>query len=341
MTGHLATFVSVFASIVLSRLLDWSVMADRSDPAALFGFMVGAINMCQALSRPGSRKSTVSPCASCDLARCNIEVNDRILRRAGRATAGREIVRYSRAFQPGRQHAATTAILAPHSAQHLPRCGPPVGRQLEVDEFRHALRASPAPDKHLHGAAQIARDNKVRSVSGSFEPNGNGRASESTRLPSARTQGRYPTYCQPDGRGSERSGRHAVGHRLRLLDAIVALCADALPMTTPSCATIRTDRDVRRRPLWISLSTRRIGTHAARQTWWHGTWIFGFDWRDRQVAYAKGADLAIHPSFCTDQLRSVVHIAHPAHASTTRHSGSLLLRLLGDHRLGGHQQTGD
>jgi hypothetical protein len=87
------------------------VMADRSDPAALFGFMVGAINMCQALSRPGSRKSTVSPCASCDLARCNIEVNDRILSRAGRATAGREIVRYSRAFGPkiGTRHGHTIA----------------------------------------------------------------------------------------------------------------------------------------------------------------------------------------------------------------------------------------
>ena len=186
-------------------------MADRSDPAALFGFMVGAMNMRQALSRPGSRKSAVSPCASCDLARCNIEVNDRILSRAGRATAGREIVRYSRAFgpkigtrrghtiglrkyRPRSSQAASTRppqpFSQPHSAQHLPRCGP-LGRQLEVDEFRHALRASPALDKHLHGAAQIARDNKVRSVSGSFEPNGNGGPRRYARLPSARTQWRY------------------------------------------------------------------------------------------------------------------------------------------------------
>jgi hypothetical protein len=75
----------------------------------------------------------------------------------------------------------------------------------------------------------------------------------------------------------------------------------------------------------------------------HGTWICGvgaqFD--SRQVADAKRGGSRDPPLFlATDQLRSVVHIAHPTHAATTRHGGSLLLRLLRDHRLGGHQQTG-
>ena len=104
--------------------------------------------MCQALSRPGSRKSAVSPCASCDLARCNIEVNDRILSRAGRATAGVKTVRYSRAFQAGRQHAAAAAILAPHGAQYLPNgAGPgrPPTRRWRISQCASSVaRAGPS-----------------------------------------------------------------------------------------------------------------------------------------------------------------------------------------------------
>ena len=104
--------------------------------------------MCQALSRPGSRKSAVSPCASGDLARCNIEVNDRSLSRAGRATAGVKTVRYSRAFQAGRQHAAAAAILAPHGAQYLPNgAGPgrPPTRRWRISQCASSVaRAGPS-----------------------------------------------------------------------------------------------------------------------------------------------------------------------------------------------------
>ena len=206
--------------------------------------MVGAMNMCQALSRLGSRKSAVSPCASCDLARCNIEVNDRILSRAGRATAGVKTVRYSRAFQAGRQHAAAAAILAPHGAQYLPNgAGPgrPPTRRWRISQCASSVaRAGPSicmgpPDRARRQGPVVKAVHSNPTAMG-----GPRRGHEASFRQNAKA---VPTYCQPDGRGSERSGRHAVGHWLRLLDAIAALCADALPMTTPSCATIRTDRD--------------------------------------------------------------------------------------------------
>ena len=67
----------------------------------------------------------------------------------------------------------------------------------------------------------------------------------------------------------------------------------------------------------------------------------GWNADGRQVADPKRGGSSDPPFLATDQLRSVVHVAHPTHAATTRHSRSFLLRFLRDHCLGGHQQTGD
>jgi hypothetical protein len=51
----------------------------------------------------------------------------------------------------------------------------------------------------------------------------------------------------------------------------------------------------------------------------------------------EGRTFRSAPLSCSDELRSVVHIAHPAHTTTWRHRRALLFGLLGDHRLGGHE----
>ena len=65
-----------------------------------------------------------------------------------RATAGVKTVRYSRAFQAGRQHAAAAAILAPHGAQYLPNgAGPgrPPTRRWRISQCASSVaRAGPS-----------------------------------------------------------------------------------------------------------------------------------------------------------------------------------------------------
>ena len=52
----------------------------------------------------------------------------------------------------------------------------------------------------------------------------------------------------------------------------------------------------------------------------------------------KGGPCGPPSLVCSDGLRSEVHVAHATHtAATRRHRRCLLLRLLRDHRLGGHQ----
>src|SRR5271166_1278349 len=60
--------------------------------------------------------------------------------------------------------------------------------------------------------------------------------------------------------------------------------------------------------------------------------------RRRHAPSKKGRTFRSAPLSCSDELRSVVHVAHPAHPTTRRHRRALLLRPLGHHRLGGHQQ---